>query len=371
MKFPFFRKSSSHHGSSASPDKILMGLTVLLCVIGIIMVYDSSVALAIRDFGDRFYYAKEQIKWFLAGGAILIVFSMIPYKTWYGLALPLLMATIALLLAVFIPGLSISAMGAKRWIDLGFTVLQPAEFAKLSLIIYLSAWFSSRERKRFGPFLFLMGTVVGLIMLEPDLGTSLVIVAIAILLYFFSDAPITHFAIIIPMIVAGALLLAVVSPYRFQRLTSFFDPGKDPLGASYQVRQATLAIGSGGVFGVGLGKSRQKYQYLPEANTDSIFAIIGEETGLVGTMGILLLYAVVVYRGFFIASKTEQWFGKLLALGISSWIAIQSGINIAANVALVPLTGIPLPLISYGGSSTIVMLAAIGILISISKTVRT
>ena len=165
----------------------------------------------------------------------------------------------------------------------------------------------------------------------------------------------------------GIAILAVMSPYRFARLTSFVNPEKDPLGTSYQIRQATLALGSGGLLGVGIGKSRQKYEYLPEANTDSIFAIIGEETGLVGSLAISFLYMVILYRGYRIAAGAKEGFGRLLALGISSWIGLQSMINIAAITALIPLTGVPLPLISYGGSNLVVMLAGLGILVNISK----
>jgi len=375
MRFPNFHniRGTQHHVKSSTPkkggDKILLLLILVVSLIGIVLVYDSSVVIAIRDFSDRFYYAKEQIKWLILGTIAFTTFSFIRYKTWYAVAVPLLIGTIGMLIAVFIPGLGVRALGAKRWINLGITVLQPSEFAKLSLIIYLSAWFSSREKERFGSFLLLIGMVVGLIIIQPDLGTSLIIVSVAMLLYFFSGAAITHFFLLVPLLAVAVLLISVVSPYRFARLTSFLDPGKDPLGASYQVKQATLALGSGGVFGLGLGKSRQKYEYLPEANTDSIFAILGEETGFIGTLTVSFLYLCIVYRGFRIASKVEDAFGRLLALGISSWIGIQSMMNIAAIAALIPLTGIPLPLISYGGSNLVVMLSALGILWNISKTV--
>ena len=373
MKFPFFRRStqsigySQHHNSPHGSDRVLIGLLVLLTLVGILFVYDSSVVIAIRDFSDRFYFAKEQIKWIALGWIVLSVFSFISYKNWYRAAVPILMATIGLLLAVFIPGISVKALGARRWINLGFMNLQPAEFAKLALVMYLSAWFSSKERKRFVPFLLLLGMVVGLILLQPDLGTAFIVLMIAVLLYFFSGAHLIQFVFLIPVLIIGVFLLAVVSPYRFARLTSFINPEKDPLGTSYQIRQATLALGSGCLMGVGIGKSRQKYEYLPEANTDSIFAIIGEETGLVGATAISLLYVIILYRGYIIATGAKDGFGKLLALGISSWVGLQSMINIAAISALIPLTGIPLPLISYGGSNLVVMLAGLGILINISK----
>lgn len=366
MKFRLFERLGTvfYRKSSDFSFIILVGL---LCFIGIIMVYDSSVALALRDFGDRFHYVREQAKSIAVGLVIFSVILCIPYKLWYRIALPMLLATMVLLLAVFIPGLSVSAMGARRWINLGFTVIQPAEVAKLALVVYFSAWFSNPEKKRLTAFLLLTGMILGLIILEPDLGTAIIIGIISVSLYFFSGAPAKHFLFMIPVLVLGVIVLALVSPYRMKRLTAFFDPGKDPLGSSYQVRQATIALGSGGVFGVGLGKSRQKYQYLPEANTDSIVAIIGEETGYMGTSILLFLYLLLVYRGYVIAKNAKDKFGRLLALGISTWVGAQAGINIAANTALIPLTGVPLPFISYGGSSLIVLLSATGILATIAK----
>ncbi len=358
-----------HKSESGRPDWLLIGIVLLLCGFGLLMVYDSSVAIAIRDFGNQYYYLTEQLKWFAVGLIVFFIFSIIDYRIYKKLALPMLLGTVFLLLVVFIPGVGIKALGAKRWINLGFTVLQPAELAKLSLVIYLSAWFSTKEKDRLISFLILIGMIAGLIILEPDLGTTLVIAATAITMYFFSGAPLTQFAVMIPVTILGVLGIAVASPYRFARLTTFFNPEKDPLGASYHIHQATIALGSGGLFGVGIGSSRQKYEYLPEANTDSIFAIIGEEIGFIGAVLLISAFLLVIWRGFRIARRTEDPFGKLLSLGITSWIAYQVIMNIAAMVALIPLTGVPMPLLSYGGSSLIVVLAGLGILINISKSV--
>lgn len=341
---------------------------VVLSLFGILMVYDSSVAIAIRDFGNQYYYLSDQLKWLVVGFMALTVLSFIDYHFWYKIALPSLLATLVLLLAVFIPGIGIRALGAHRWINFGFFVLQPAELAKLVLVIYLSAWFSVRERGRLTAFALLVAMVVGLVLLEPDLGTSVIIIAIALILYFASGAPVVHFALIIPVLVAGMLILAVISPYRMSRLTTFLHPDRDPLGSSYHIRQALLGLGSGGWFGVGIGQSRQKYEYLPEANTDSIFAIIGEETGFVGSVAVILMFMFTSWRGFRIAKRATDGFGRLLAIGVTSWISVQTIINLSAMVALLPLTGVPLPFVSYGGSSLIIMLAAVGILLNISKT---
>lgn len=357
MKFPLYKPS----------DKLLLIGVFVLSLFGVLMVYDSSVAMALRDFGDPYYFAKEQLKWLIIGGIVFIVCAKVHYKTWYKLALPLLFVTLILLMAVFIPGVGIRALGAHRWINFGFFVLQPAELAKLTMIIYLSSWFSHPEKSRFFSFLLFLGMVVGLVMLEPDLGTSTIILCIATLLYFFSGAPLRHFAYLLPMMGVAVVILALIAPYRMQRLTTFFNRQNDPLGASYHIRQVLLGLGSGGWTGVGIGQSRQKYEYLPEANTDSIFTIIGEETGFIGASLVVFGYMFIIWRGFRIAHLATDAFGRLLALGISSWVAMQTIINLGAMVALIPLTGVPLPFISYGGSSFIILLSSMGILLNISK----
>ncbi len=348
-------------------DTFLVLIILTLAGVGILMVYNASVSIAIRDFSDQYYFVREQVKWLGIGIVSLILFSSIDYHRWYKLALPLLLVTVFLLVAVFVPGFGVRALGANRWLNFGFFIVQPAEIAKLALVIYLSAWFSLKEKGRLGAFLILLGMVVGLVIIEPDLGTAVIILSIAILLYFLSGAPLWQFIILIPLFLFGIGGLAVSAPYRFKRLTTFFDPESDPLGASYQIRQILLAFGSGGWFGVGIGKSRQKYEYLPEANTDSIFAIIGEELGFIGAAIIIALFLLLVWRGFRIAKHAPDNFGKYLALGISSWVGIQTIINLSSMVALVPLTGVPLPLVSYGGSSLIVLLSGLGILLNISK----
>ena len=349
------------------PDYWLTLVTIILSVFGLIMVYDSSVAIALRDFSDQYHFVREQIRWFFVGSIALTVGSFLDYHRLYKLAVPLLLVTLFLLLLVFIPGIGIAALGAHRWINFGFFVFQPAELAKLSLIIYLAAWFSYPEKGRILPFLFLLGLVIGLVVAEPDLGTAFIILMIALTMYFFSGAPLWQFALLIPVLATSVGALAVFSPYRLRRITTFFNSEIDPLGASYQIRQVLLALGSGGLWGLGLGKSRQKYEYLPEANTDSIFAIIGEEIGFIGAAAVIFLFLFLVWRGFRIARRAPDTFGKLLALGISSWIGLQALVNLGAMVALIPLTGVPLPLISYGGSSLILMLFGIGILLNISR----
>lgn len=348
-------------------DRWLVGVVLILAFFGVLMVYDSSVAIAIRDFSDQYYYAKEQLKWLGLGIVSMMVLSRIDYHRLYAFALPALICSIGLLMAVFIPGFGVRALGAHRWLNFGVFILQPAELAKLVLVIYLASWLRVKEKKRFGAFLLLTGSIFGLIILEPDLGTGIIITAIALVMYFFSGAAIKHFVLLIPIVVIGITILAISSPYRFQRLTTFLNTDTDPLGSSYQIRQVLLALGSGGWTGIGIGKSRQKYEYLPEANTDSIFAIIGEETGILGATLVTLAFAFFVWRMFRIAVRAPDTFGRLLASGIASWIAVQSILNIGAMAALIPITGIPLPLISYGGSSLVILLAATGIVLNISR----
>ncbi len=350
-----------------SPDRWLLIITIVISLFGILMVYDSSVAISIRDFSDQYYFVREQVKWLALGYAALLVMIFFDYHHWYKLALPILLFTLLTLLAVFIPGLGVKALGAHRWLNLRFLILQPAELAKLTLIIYLSAWFAGREKGRFLAFLILLGMFFGLVIIEPDLGTGLIILGLSLSLYFFSGATLKHFIFILPLLVMGIFVLAIVSPYRFARITSYLHPEADPLGTSYQIRQVLIGLGSGGWSGVGIGQSRQKYEYLPEANTDSIFAIIGEETGFLGGIAVITAYLLLIWRGFRIAKRAPDLFGRLLAAGVSCWIGIQTLLNLSAMVALIPLTGIPLPLISYGGSSLVIVLTGIGILLNISR----
>lgn len=348
-------------------DITLLLLIIGLCLFGLLAVYNSSVVMSLRDFGNEFRFLKDQSISLAIGLGSLLFMSMFDYHRLYKFSIPLLFITLILLIAVFIPGLGIKALGARRWINLNFLTLQPTEVAKLVLILYLSAWFTSYERNRLLPFMILLAIVVGLIVLQPDLGTAVIITILAGILYFVSGASWTHFLFLVPLGVTAVIGLSIISPYRFERIKTFINPETDPLGKSYHIRQVLIALGSGKLFGVGFGKSRQKYEYLPEANTDSIFAIISEEVGFIGSSILILIYMIIIWRSFQIAQHAPDRFGRLLACGICSWFAIQTIINLGAMVALLPLTGVPLPLISYGGSSLIMMLTGFGIMLNISK----
>lgn len=348
-------------------DKTLLFLLICVVLFGVVAVFNASAVSAYRDFGNQYRFIKDHLIYLSIGFGLLFITAKIDYHRWYRLAIPLLCVVLVLLVSVFLPGIGVYALGARRWINLGFTSVQPTELAKLVLVIYLSAWFSHKEKGRLLPFLLLLGTVVALILLQPDMGTAVIILVISGLLYFISGAPLGHILVLIPIILITLVVLAVVSPYRFARITTFFNHNSDPLGSSYHIRQVLISLGSGGWFGVGLGKSRQKYEYLPEANTDSIFAIIAEEVGFVGAVVLISAFFLMVLRIFKIAQKAPDRFGLLLGSGIGIWFAMQTLINLGAMVALIPLTGVPLPLISTGGSNLISLLVAFGILLNISS----
>lgn len=345
---------------------IWLGLVVFLLVcFGVLMVYDASAVVAFRDFRDKYYFLKLQSLWALVGFLVSFFLSLFDYRRFFSLSPFLFLLTVFLLALVFAPGFSIEAYGARRWLNLRFFVLQPSELSKLTLVLYLSAWLS-KKRSLLG-FLVAVSFTLFLILLGKDLGTALVILGISLALYFLSGAPLSHFFLIVPPAVLWFLILILKTPYRLRRVMTFFNPTLDPLGASYHVRQVLIALGSGGLFGLGFGKSRQKYAYLPESFTDSIFAIISEEIGFIGALGIILVYLFVFWRGLKIAKNAPDLFGQLLGGGIVSWLALQTFINLAAMVVLVPLTGLPLPFVSYGGSNLLVSLAGIGILLNISR----
>lgn len=348
-------------------DFVLFTLVIFLSLFGLLMIFDASSFISFRDFGNKYHYIVEQSIWMVLGFVGLGFFTWFDYKRFYGLAMPLLILTIGLLLAVFIPGLGIKVLGAHRWIDLRVFVLQPAEFVKLSLAIYLAAWFSTKEKGRFTAFLLLMGLVLGLVMLEPDMGTAIIILSEAFLLYFLSGGNMKQVVLSIPVIGLVGLALIALEPYRAKRLATFLNPSQDINNTSYHVRQILIALGSGGVFGVGVGNSLQKYAYLPENTTDSIFAIIAEEFGFLGSVVLIILCFAVIWRGLYIALTAKDTFGRLLAGGITAFLGMQMLINLGAQTALLPLTGVPLPFISYGGSALVVDLCSVGILLNIAR----
>src|SRR3990172_625516 len=349
--------------------RLILISTFVLLIFGLVMVGDSSLVSSSRDFGDQWKYLKLQGMWTVISLVGFLIAGKLPLKLLEKFALPIFSLSIILLLLVLIPGIGSKILGARRWINLGLFSLQPSEFAKISLIIFLSSLL--RQKDKFISFLVILGIMLGLVMFQPDLGTSLVLLGSGLTIYFVSNQELRKLLILLPvgLIAIGALILT--SPYRLNRVKTFLDYSHDPLGSSYQIRQSLLGLGSGGITGVGFGQSRQKYEYLPEAMTDSVFAIIGEELGLIGGLIVIATFTVLVINGFQVAASTDDEFQKFLAVGISSLIGLQAFINISAIVALVPLTGIPLPFISYGGSSLLTMLFSTGLLLNIAKNART
>jgi len=329
------------------------------------MVYNASVVEADRDFGDKFYYLKFQAVWAIVGLLGLYLFSRVDYHIFKKIGLPLFILNLFLLILVLIPGIGLKTKGARRWFDFGPFTFQPTETLKTIFALYLASWLS--KKRPFLPFIFLLIVVLGLIIAQPDLGTAIIVVSAALLVYFISGADLLPFLGITALALVLGLGLIFISPYRKTRLLTLFDPRGDPLGSSYHIRQILLALGSGGIWGRGLGQSRQKYQYLPEATADSIFAVVAEETGFIGAAVLVFTLLLLIWQGLSIAQKAPDMFGRLLAAGITSWLAVQTFINLAGMVKLVPLTGVPLPFISYGGSSLVITLISMGILLNISR----
>lgn len=345
-----------------------------LVVIGLVTIASAGVFYGETRFGDDYFFLKRQLIGVSVGLLALFVFQYVDYHLWRKLAFPLFVVTILALVAVLIPGIGDRVYGASRWLSIGPFSFQPSEMAKFSFVLYLAAWFSRKNRKMVGdfiedlvPFLVVLGILGFLIMKQPDTGTFGLIFLIAVSVYFVAGAKISH---LFGLFLAGMAMLAIlikVAPYRLQRFLVFMNPDFDPKGAGYQVSQALIAIGSGGLFGLGLGYSQQKFNYLPEPVTDSIFAIFSEEWGFFVSVLLIALFVFIAWQGLRIARHAPDDFGRYAAAGIVSWVTFQAFINIAAATALIPLTGIPLPFVSYGGTSVVFLMAAMGILIRIGK----
>lgn len=355
------------------PDYVYLGTVAVLIIFGLVMLSSAGAVLGFQRFDDSNYFLKKQA---VSVGVGLVAFFLgyiIDYRTWRRWAVPLMFATVVLLVIVFIPGLGNSLLGARRWISIGPLDFQPSEIAKLTFLFYLAAWFEQRDhlmgriQQGILPFALTLGVVAGLVLLEPDLGTTVIIVLMSVAIYFVAGGPLRYLAALGGL---GALLLALavkLEPYRAQRLTVFLNPDIDPQGIGYHVRQAWLAIGSGGWFGLGLGHSRQKFNYLPEPAGDSIFAVTAEELGFLFVLFFISVWLLLILRGLRIARSAADPFGRLVATGITVWLGLQAFLNIGALSGLLPLTGIPLPFMSHGGSAMIVSMAAVGVMMNISR----
>ena len=355
-------------------DRVFFYVILALLVFGLIMIASAGISYSKTRFDDSYFFFKRQLLYgFLPGLLVLYITQKINYHFWKKISVPLFVLSVVFLILVFVPGFGSKIYGASRWVQLGTFSFQPSEMLKFSLIIYLAAWLES-QRERVSdffegliPFLAIIGIVGFLLIKQPDMGTLSVTIFIAMSIFFVSGSKLSHlFFLGISGIVAFFALIKLES-YRMDRFLVFLHPELDPRGVGYQINQALLAIGSGGLFGLGLGHSMQKFNYLPEPVGDSIFAIIGEELGLLGATLLIGMFVVLAIQGLKISKRTPDCFGRLVVVGVICWIVFQAFINIAAVSGLIPLTGIPLPFISYGGTSMVFLMAAAGVVLNISK----
>jgi len=351
-------------------DYLLVIAVAALLIVGLMMIYSATFALGYQLHGQPTYYFIRQLLWMGLGILALVIFARVEYHTWRRFSIPMMAVTLLLLGLVLLIGEA--RFGGQRWLFNGS--VQPSELGKLAIVIYIADWLSSKGDKirkvSYGliPFTILLGLITGLIVLQQDLSTAILIGATALAMFFIAGGNLWQ--ILASGILGGGTLFVLItrSPYRLSRITAFLDPlNGDPLGDSYQIRQILIALGSGGLTGLGLGASRQKFGYIPASHTDGIFAILGEELGLIGGLVVIGLFAFLAYRGFRIALAATDSFGTVLASGLTCSLIFQAIVNIGVVTASLPFTGVPLPLISFGGSSLVISLASIGLLLAISR----
>jgi len=353
-------------------DRALLLAVAALTAFGLVMVFSASEVQGWLWFHNAAYYFERQLMWLALGVVLLFAGASVDYHRLRPLAWPIGIATVVLMVLVLLPHFGVEVNGARRWLRLGPLQMQPAELAKIAAIIFMALWLE-RHRYRLSsvengvvPFLALLAFTILLVILERDLGTTLILAGILLAQFLVAGGRKRHVLLLALIMALCVYLFIRMEPYRLHRILAFVDPWSDPLNTGFQAIQSVVALWSGGFTGLGLGHSIQKYQWLPFAHTDFIFAIVGEETGLLGTSAVLALFGLFAYRGYRVALKAPDAFGSLLACGVTTWIALQALINIAAVTVTLPTTGIPLPFISYGGSSLAIALLSVGILINVS-----
>lgn len=355
--------------------KSLIWLTLILAIFGLVMISSAGVYLSQKNFGVDYYYFNHQFLFgFLPGLILFLIALKINYRKWRKFSLVLILLSLGLLVLIFIPGFGITVGGAKRWVNFfNFFSFQPTEILKLTLIIYLASWFQQFSKSNtvsviaFLIILFFIGVFVAS---QPDIGTLGIIISIALLMFFTAGGKFREFLWIIVLITVSFSLLTIFSDYRLDRFLVFINPNFDVQDKGYHLNQSLISIGKGGLLGVGFGKGEQKLGLLPEPVGDSIFAVIGEELGFVGMIFLLALFFLFIFISLFIAKKANDRFASLYAIGFASWIGIQSFVNIASLSGIVPLTGVPLPFISYGGTSLAVLMTGVGILVNIAQNTK-
>lgn len=358
-----------------SLDYGLLIVVLVLLAFGLVMVLSASAPYSLRTEGNSYFYANKQLKFGIFGIIIMLVISNVDYRIYKGrLADIAMIGATLLLVAVLIPGVGITRNDATRWLGFGNTFqFQPSELMKIALIIFMAAKISKNPKKikKFWtglvPYLVLIGVVAVLLLLEPHMSATMIIAVIAIAIIFTAGARMSHLLPLGMLGAVGAFILARIEPYRWKRVTIFLDPWQDVQGDGWQIIQSLYAIGSGGLFGVGIGKSVQKYMYIPEPHNDFIFAILSEELGLFGVLLVMILFGLFIWRGIAIALKAPDMFGTLVAIGITTMIGIQAIFSMAVVSSSMPVTGIPLPFFSYGGTALVMLLASVGVLLNISR----
>lgn len=354
--------------------KALFAITILLLIFGLVVLSSAGVVEGEKKFSSAYYYLNRQLLFgVLPGLALMFLFSKIDYKFWKKMSLLVLLGALFLLAMVFMPSFGQGLKGATRWISIGGFSFQPSEILKLSLIIYLAAWFGNRDERvknwtyGMAPFFLVLSFVAALLALQPDIGTLIVVTLISLGIYFFAGSEIKHILIILSVVALAFVAMIWLEPYRLDRIKTFIDPSADPRGISYQLNQSLISIGSGGMFGVGFGKSTQKFGFLPEVIHDSIFAVVVEELGFIGGAFLVALFLILAFLLVRTANSISDKFGKLVVMGMAVWITGQAFLNISAISGLAPLTGIPLPFVSYGGTAMMVLLAGMGIVLNIAR----
>ncbi len=359
-----------------APNFTLLGTLIVLNLIGIAAIAGASIPLASRNLGQPFYFLFRHIfLGILPGGILAYIAFKTPLKFFKKYSLYIFLFAFFLIILVFVPGIGESIGGARRWINLRIINFQPSELFKLSVILYLSAWLTSLDKKQITlhkliGFLVITGVTALIFIFQPDMSTLGVILLTSLIIYSTSKAPWRHIVILILLGIIFFLVAVKIAPYRMSRLLIFLNPEKDPLGEGYHIKQAFIAVGSGGILGKGLGLGQQKYGFLPQPISDSIFANYAEETGFIGSLILVILFIILIVEGFRIAKNLQDEFGRLVAVGITSWFAIQAFVNIGSMIGLLPLTGIPLPFVSYGCSALIAEFIGAGILLNLSKMTK-
>ena len=376
---PLRRPPASPPTARAGDDSgwvLLAAVVAMLCTIGLMMVLSASSVEALRSYGGAWVFFQRQLIWVAIGGAVLLGGSLVDYHHWRKVVIPLLGGSFVLLVLVLIPGVGITAGGSSRWLGTDSLRIQPSELAKLAVLLF-SASLLARRAELVGdlhsvmkPLLLTSGVLAGLVLLQPDMGTALLMMFVVFVLMFVGGVPMLPMSGLSVAAAVSAVFLARAEAYRWERVSSFRDPFGDFANGGYQVAQSLVALGTGHVGGVGLGASRAKWGFLPNAHTDFIFAIVGEELGLFGTVGVVALFVAFAVLGGRTALRAPDRFGALIAAGVTGWVCAQAVVNMGAVTSLLPVTGVPLPFVSFGGSSLVVTMLAAGILLNIARQSR-